>query len=71
MANGARVLAQGGAPNRAVLATTAAVIAFGGFSIHAQSAHFLRDTDIRFWPYLLAKALQSGLSWGIVWWVFR
>ena len=62
MANGAKIIAQGGPPNAAALSATAALISFGGFSIHGQTAHFMQDTDIRFSPYLAAKALQAIIA---------
>ena len=69
VANGAKMLAAGGPPNAAVLAVTAGIISFGGFSVHSQVAHFIKDTDIRFLPYLGAKVLQSVLAGGICWWL--
>lgn len=65
VANGAKMLAQGGPPNAPVLAMIAAVISFGGFSVHGQAAHFLRGTDIKFAPYLLAKVFQAIVA-GII-----
>ena len=65
VANGARILAQGGPPDSGVLAATAALISFGGFSVHGQTAHFIRHTDIKFGPYLAAKCLQAVGAGGI------
>ena len=62
VANGAKMIAQGGPPNAAALAATSGIISFGGLSVHGQTAHFIRDTDIEFGPYLAAKVLQAFLS---------
>jgi len=62
VANGAKMIAQGSPPNPASLAVTAALISFGGFSIHGQTAHFIRHTDIQFMPYLAAKCLQALIA---------
>ena len=59
VANGAKMIAQGGSPNAAALAATSAIISFGGFSVHGQVAHFIKDTDIKIGPYLAAKVLQA------------
>jgi len=60
VANGARILAQGGGvDNPASVVFAAMLISFGGLSVHGQTAHFLKDTDIRLLPYLGAKVLQA------------
>ena len=61
--NGVKILSAGGM-SRAPLAAAAAVISFGGFSIHAQTMYFLRKTDIKTGPYLAAKALNAALAAG-------
>jgi len=72
MANGARLIAQSGSAHPAALAATAALISFGGVSVHGQTAHLLHQTDIRFPPYVLAKLVQAvvaGVVCGVlVWW---
>ena len=65
VANGAKMISQGGPPNPASLAVTAALISFGGFSVHGQTAHFIRHTDIKFIPYLAAKCLHALIA-GII-----
>jgi len=67
VANGAKILTQGGEVTRATLSTAATIISFGGFSVHAQTAHFIKQTDIRFGLYLLAKCLQAIVA-GIICW---
>ena len=62
VANGARIIAQAGAQNPAAVIFAAALISFGGLSVHSQTAHFLRGTDIKFLPYLFAKVLQAVVS---------
>jgi len=76
VANGVKIIAQssqqGGAlPNphvpRMTLAAASAIISFGGLSVHSQTAHFIRNTDIKFLPYLAAKGLQASISAAICW----
>ena len=62
VANGASIISRGGNPNPATLAATAAIISFGGFSVHGQTAYFIRNTDIKFAPYLAFKGLQAIIS---------
>lgn len=65
VANGARMISQGSPPNPAALSATAAVISFGGLSVHGQTAHFIRNTDIKMTPYLAAKCLQAVMAGAI------
>lgn len=65
VANGAKMIAGGGPPNAQALAVISGVISFGGFSVHGQTAHFLRGTDVKFAPYLGAKAVQGVISGAI------
>jgi len=65
VANGTRILAQVGSDNPVAVILAAAVVSFGGLSVHSQTAHFLRGTDIKFAPYLFAKVLQAVISAGI------
>ena len=52
-------------PGFVTLCASAFVIAFGGFSIHAQTFHFMANTGVKAVPYLLAKLLHGLLSAGI------
>ena len=65
VANGAKMLAQGNQPNPMTLAAISAIISFGGLSVHGQTAHFIRETDIKFGFYLAAKLFHALLS-GII-----
>jgi len=66
VANGARILTQrGGADNPASIVLTSMTISFGGLSVLGQTAHFLRDTDVKLLPYLRAKILQALVAGGI------
>ncbi|MCL2420226.1 MAG: sporulation integral membrane protein YlbJ [Defluviitaleaceae bacterium] len=65
VANGAKMISQGSEPTAMTLAATTALISFGGFSIHGQTAHFIRNTDIQFAPYLAAKCLHAMIAGGI------
>jgi sporulation integral membrane protein YlbJ len=61
MTNGARILAD--QPfGRQQVALAAAVISFGGLSVHGQSAAFLAKTDLNLGVYLLCKALHGLLA---------
>ncbi|MDF0725302.1 sporulation integral membrane protein YlbJ [Cytobacillus sp. S13-E01] len=44
------------------LIITSFILGFSGFSIHAQVASILADTDIRFKPFFFARILQGFLS---------
>jgi sporulation integral membrane protein YlbJ len=50
---------------RVSLAAASAVISFGGFSIHAQTIHFIKNTDIKTAPYLVCKGAGAVLA-GII-----
>ncbi|MGE5576002.1 MAG: sporulation integral membrane protein YlbJ [Syntrophothermus sp.] len=45
---------------KAMLAS--AIIAWSGLSVHAQVASMISDTDIRFWPYFLARLIHAMLA---------
>jgi sporulation integral membrane protein YlbJ len=49
----------------------AAAIAFGGFSIHAQTLHFLKETDIKASVYLLCKLADALLAAGFCFLLLR
>ena len=40
----------------------AALLGWGGVSVHCQTAAVLENTGISLWRYLLAKALQAVVS---------
>ena len=42
-----------------VLATASAILAWGGLSVHAQVASMLAETDMRYSPFLFARALHA------------
>lgn len=44
------------------VAVASAIIAFSGFSVHAQVASLLSPTDIRYLPYLFARFIHSALA---------
>jgi len=70
--NGVRMLADG-TLSPVKLAAIGGIIAFGGFSVHAQALHFTEDTGIRAGVYLFHKALNgviaAGVTW-VIWWVY-
>lgn len=46
-------------------AIASAIVSWGGWSVHAQVASILSSTDIRFSPYLVARALHAFLAAGM------
>lgn len=50
---------------------TSSLLAFGGFSIQAQVASILAETDIRFKPFFLARLLHTLLSGFLTWILFN
>jgi len=48
--------------NALTIGAAAFVIAFGGFSIHAQTFHFTSGTGIKALPYLMAKILHGVIA---------
>ena len=49
----------------------AALLGWGGLSVHGQSAAVLSGTDLPLGPYLAAKAAQAALSALLAWPVSR
>ena len=60
--NGVKALAAAGIRLKIALPAAAAIISFGGFSIHAQTVYFVRQTDIKIGHYLAAKLLNAVLA---------
>lgn len=58
------------APHRLGFALAAAMLGWGGVSVHCQAAAVLSDTDLSLRHYLLGKALQGLLSAAAAWWVY-
>lgn len=56
--NGCKTAANG---TKAGFILSAAIIGWGGLSIHAQSIAFLKDTDLSVLPYLAGKAMTAAL----------
>jgi sporulation integral membrane protein YlbJ len=50
---------------------TSSLLAFSGFSIQAQVASILAETDIRFQPFFIARLIQTLLSGVITWLLFN
>ncbi len=67
--NGAKLISQPGL-TRESLVLCAAVIAFGGFSIHAQSVSFIRNTDIKTSGYLLCKFITAVITATVGWLIY-
>ena len=49
----------------------AALLGWGGLSVHGQSAAVLSGTDLPLGPYLAAKAIHAALSALLAWPVSR
>jgi sporulation integral membrane protein YlbJ len=60
MTNGVKILAR--SKTSVNIALAAAVISFGGFSVHAQSFHFLSKIHIKAGLYLLCKFVHAVLA---------
>ena len=56
---------------RADFVWAAALLGWGGLSVHGQSAAVLSGTDLPLGPYLAAKAAQAALSALLAWPVSR
>ncbi|NLY11541.1 MAG: sporulation integral membrane protein YlbJ [Firmicutes bacterium] len=56
---GAQAASAAEAPLFQKVFAASAIIAWSGFSVHTQVAAMLHGTDIRLWPYFLARALHS------------
>ncbi|NLW17667.1 MAG: sporulation integral membrane protein YlbJ [Firmicutes bacterium] len=64
---GCNVASQALAPIKEQVILISSIIAWSGFSVHAQVAAIINDTDIRIGPYLLARAMQAVLAGAITW----
>lgn len=64
---GCNVASQALAPLRDQVILISAIIAWSGFSVHAQVAAIINDTDIRLGPYLLARMLQALIAGALTW----
>jgi len=49
------------------IAVIGGIIAFGGFSVHAQALHFTSGTGIKAGTYILFKALGGIIAAGVTW----
>jgi len=49
------------------MAAIGGLIAFGGFSVHAQALHFTAGTGIKAGTYVLSKALHGAVAAGVTW----
>jgi nucleoside recognition membrane protein YjiH len=61
------VASQALAPIMEQVILISAIIAWSGFSVHAQVAAIINDTDIRIGPYLLARVLQAVVAGAVTW----
>ena len=60
--NGANLAAQATAPLFQKVAICSAIIAWSGFSVHAQVASMIQNTDIRIGAYIWARVLHAVLA---------
>ncbi|QUI22938.1 hypothetical protein HZI73_11840 [Vallitalea pronyensis] len=62
LANGTKLLVSASAtlPVRFVLLST--LVAFGTFSVHAQTASVIHDTDLHIKPYIMAKLINAVIT---------
>lgn len=59
---GCHLVASSAAPLLDRLMLAGAIIAWSGLSVHGQVAALISPTDIRYWPYLLARILHAVLA---------
>ncbi|KMM38787.1 sporulation integral membrane protein YlbJ [Guptibacillus hwajinpoensis] len=59
---GSRLSSESSAPLLAQAMITSFILAFNGFSVQAQVASILADTDIRFKPFFYARLLHGGFA---------
>ena len=59
---GTQLTAQAYAPIMQKVAMAGAIIAWSGFSVHAQVASIVNDTDIRLKPYFVARIIHAILA---------
>ncbi|MCK9221144.1 MAG: sporulation integral membrane protein YlbJ [Limnochordia bacterium] len=59
---GSEMASHAAAPLIERIIAASAIIAWSGFSVHAQVASMVYGTDIRIFPYMLARALHSILA---------
>lgn len=45
-----------------ILAITGAIMAWGGISVHAQIASILAESDLRYFPFFMARILHAGFA---------
>lgn len=64
---GCNVTSHALAPIKDQVILISAIIAWSGFSVHAQVAAIVNDTDIRLGPYLLARVLQAVIAGALTW----
>lgn len=55
-----------GIPLMFMAATAAFILSWGGLSVHAQVASILNSSDLRYFPFLLARFLHAVLSAGLL-----
>ena len=65
LTNGVRYISQTAAALPAIAASCGFLTAFGGFSIHAQTAAVLKEGPVSFGAYLGAKAVQGLIAAGL------
>src|SRR5690606_9396100 len=63
---GAKAAGEAGAPLLHTAAAAAFVLSWAGLSVHAQIASIIGVTDIRYQPFLIARALHGFISFALV-----
>lgn len=63
---GAKSAGEAGAPLLHMVAAAAFVLSWAGLSVHAQIASIIGTTDIRYQPFLLARALHGVIAFALV-----
>jgi sporulation integral membrane protein YlbJ len=62
MTIGAKLIADSTSPLRLKIAALSLILGWSGLSIHAQSLSMLNGTDIRFFPFVISRALHGSIA---------
>lgn len=70
MSNGVHMVSNAQVTLKLQLSILSFLLAWGGFSIHAQSLHFIRNIHVKSYVYIIAKVLQGTLAFILSWLLF-
>ena len=67
MSNGVHMVSSSQATVRLQLSILSFLLAWGGFSIHAQSLHFIRNMNVKSYLYIVTKFFQGTVAFVLSW----